>query len=179
MHVDNSYSFTIKSSGQSVASLTQTGVLPTGITFTDNGDGTATISGTPVTGSGGAYAITVTAANQLGSASKATTLKVDEGPTITSPDTVTAAIGTAFTFQVTATGYPAPRISKLTALPRGLSWNTAADTITGTPATGTVGTYDIAFAPKNSTGTVNAELTLTVTEQMNSPLAVTARRRPG
>ena len=30
--------------------LTKTGALPAGVTFTDNGDGTATLAGTPAAG---------------------------------------------------------------------------------------------------------------------------------
>ena len=37
-----------------------------GITFTDNGNGTATIAGTPASGSGGSYPITITATNAIG-----------------------------------------------------------------------------------------------------------------
>ncbi len=37
------------------AALTETGSLPTGVTFTDNGDGTATLAGTPAAGTNGVY----------------------------------------------------------------------------------------------------------------------------
>ena len=36
---------------------------PAGVTFVDNGNGTATLSGTPAAGTGGVYSITITAAN--------------------------------------------------------------------------------------------------------------------
>ena len=38
-----------------------TGALPAGVTFVDNGDGTATLAGTPAAGTGGAYPLTFTA----------------------------------------------------------------------------------------------------------------------
>ena len=41
--------------------LTETGALPAGVTFTDNGDGTATLAGTPAAGTGGTYPLTITA----------------------------------------------------------------------------------------------------------------------
>lgn len=44
-------------------SLSYTGTLPPGVTFADDGDGTATISGTPDAGSAGTYAIVLTANN--------------------------------------------------------------------------------------------------------------------
>jgi hypothetical protein len=48
-----------------VASLAKTGALPSGVSFVDNGDGTATIAGTPAAGSDGSYPITITAANGI------------------------------------------------------------------------------------------------------------------
>ena len=45
------------------ATLSETGGLPGGVTFTDNGDGTATLAGTPATGSNGTYPLTITASN--------------------------------------------------------------------------------------------------------------------
>ncbi len=46
--------------------LTETGALPSGITFTDNGDGTATIAGTAASGTGGSYPLTITPPNGAG-----------------------------------------------------------------------------------------------------------------
>jgi hypothetical protein len=53
--------FTVTATGSPTPSLSETGPLPTGVTFTDDGNGTATIAGTPtVTGS---FPITITAEN--------------------------------------------------------------------------------------------------------------------
>src|SRR5204863_6157059 len=41
------------------------GSLPGGVSFTNNGDGTATISGTPDAGTGAMYSLTTTASNAL------------------------------------------------------------------------------------------------------------------
>ena len=43
-------SFTVSATGGVTPTFTEKGRLPRGVTFTDNGDGTATISGTPVAG---------------------------------------------------------------------------------------------------------------------------------
>jgi hypothetical protein len=43
--------------------LSESGTLPTGVTFVDNGDGTATLSGTPDVGQDGTYTLTITAKN--------------------------------------------------------------------------------------------------------------------
>ena len=42
--------------------------LPTGVTFTDNGNGTATLAGTPASGSNSSYPITIGATNGFGAA---------------------------------------------------------------------------------------------------------------
>ena len=49
--------------GFPTATLSETGALPTGVTFVDNGNGTATLAGTPAAGTGGTYPLTITAAN--------------------------------------------------------------------------------------------------------------------
>ena len=53
--------FTVSTANYPVASLSETGTLPGGVTFTDNNDGTATIAGTPT--DKGSYPITITASN--------------------------------------------------------------------------------------------------------------------
>ncbi len=70
-------SFTIATTGVPSPSITEASPLPAGLTFTDNNDGTATISGTPAAGTQGSYPITVTAANGQGSnATQTVTLAV-------------------------------------------------------------------------------------------------------
>ena len=56
-------SFTVTTTGTPTPSLTETGSLPTGVTFTDNGNGTATLAGTPAAGDEGNYWPTITASN--------------------------------------------------------------------------------------------------------------------
>jgi len=63
--------------GVPTPALTETGALPNGVTFKDNGNGTATIAGTPAAGTAGSYIITITANNGVGSpASRSFTLRV-------------------------------------------------------------------------------------------------------
>ena len=50
------------------------------MTFVDNGNGTATLAGTPAAGTGGTYALTITAANGvLPDATQSFTLTVAAG----------------------------------------------------------------------------------------------------
>ena len=56
-------SFTISTTGLPVAALSESGSLPNGVTFIDNGDGSATLSGTPAAGSAGVYDLIIDAGN--------------------------------------------------------------------------------------------------------------------
>lgn len=56
-------SFTVTATGFPAPTLSKSGTLPSGVTFVDNGNGTATLAGTPATGTAGTYPLTITAAN--------------------------------------------------------------------------------------------------------------------
>ncbi|MFL6100527.1 MAG: choice-of-anchor Q domain-containing protein [Actinomycetales bacterium] len=97
----SSSTFTVTTTGTPTASITGSGSLPTGIKLTDNGDGTATLSGTPTTP--GTYPLTITAANRTQpDATQRFTLTVRTGPgfvTASGPDRsgdtrVPASVGT-------------------------------------------------------------------------------------
>src|SRR5437667_11908262 len=59
-------SFTVTATGTPTPTLTETGALPSGVTFVDNGNGTATLSGTPAAGTAANYPITIAASNAVG-----------------------------------------------------------------------------------------------------------------
>jgi hypothetical protein len=62
------FTFTVKTAGYLTPAVTQTGALPAGLTFHDNGNGTATISGKASTA--GTFGITVMAKNNVGAATR-------------------------------------------------------------------------------------------------------------
>jgi len=71
-------SFTVTSTGAPAPAISETGALPSGITFADNGDGTAALSGTPAAGIG-TYALTIDATNIIApDATQAFTLTVNQ-----------------------------------------------------------------------------------------------------
>jgi hypothetical protein len=79
--------FTITTSGDPAPAITETGPLPSGLTFKDNGNGTATISGAPNENNGpviGAYPITLKASQPGGSswpaATQSATVYIDGDP---------------------------------------------------------------------------------------------------
>jgi large repetitive protein len=163
-HVGAALNLVITAKGYTTPALTESGTLPSGLNFTDSGNGTATITGRPAPGSGGSYQITITATNQLGTTSQTFTLKVDEAPAITSPRTASGVVGSAFSFRVTAAGFPAPKITETGSLPKGLTFHPGAATLSGTPKAGTSGTDPIVFTATNRTGVNSQNFTLTVTQ---------------
>jgi PKD repeat protein len=67
---------TIRATGYPPPALAESGSLPPGLTFTDNGNGTAIITGTPATGSRGRYRVAITATNASGTAARHFTIIV-------------------------------------------------------------------------------------------------------
>jgi streptogramin lyase len=156
-------SFTVTATGFPAPSLSESGALPSGVTFNS---ATGVLSGTPAAGTGGSYPITFTARNGIGTdAVQRFTLTVNEAATITSANSATFTVGTAGSFTVTATGFPAPSLSESGALPSGVTFNSATGVLSGTPAAGTGGSYPITFTARNGIGTDAVQrFTLTVNE---------------
>ncbi len=67
---------TITTTGYPVPVISWTGPLPTGISFTDNGNGTATLAGTPAPGTAGTYPLTIDAENGVNDPTQTFTLKI-------------------------------------------------------------------------------------------------------
>jgi Putative Ig domain len=174
-NVGAAFSFTVAATGEPAPSLTESGALPAGLAFTDNGNGTATISGTPATGSGGSYPITITATNASGSVNQSFTLSNTEAPSITSPGTATFSTGVAGSYTVTTTGYPAPSITLAAGtLPDGLTFtpnNDGTATIAGTPTA--TGTATVSISATNTSGST-ATLSLTITVNQGAAPMITS-----
>src|SRR4051794_5277204 len=130
--------------------VSETGALPGGVTFVNNNNGTATLAGTPNAGSGGVYAITITADNGVSpNASQNFTLTVNQPPAITSANNITFTTNVPGAFTVTTTGFPTGASMAITesgALPAGVTFTNninGAATLAGTPGTVTSGTYPL------------------------------------
>ncbi len=138
---------------------------PGGATCTTTGSTTCTITGLA---NGTTYSITVIAQTTSGDsgASTPTTVTPAGGPAFTSGSAYTAPFGVAFTFTVTATGDPAPKITRTGRLPWGVRFADKSDgtaTISGTPASSAAGVYPLTLTARNKTGTATQAFTLTVT----------------
>jgi sugar lactone lactonase YvrE len=152
--------FTVTATGYPASTFSETGTLPSGVILNAT---TGVLSGSPAAGTGGTYSLTLTASNGIGTnATQSFTLTIDQAPAITSASSATFTVGTAGTFTVTATGYPAPTLSETGTLPSGITFNAPTGVLSGTPAAGTGGTYNLTFTASNGTPT-NATQSFTLT----------------
>ena len=161
-------SFTVTTSGGKylTISIEVSGQVPNGITFTDNGDGTATLGGTPAAGSGGVYDLTLTAADGVPpNATQSFVLTVKEAPAFTSPSTLALRTGGSGSLQIEATGDPRPTITQAGHLPTGVGFKADPENgtaiIAGLPATNAGGLYKVTLTAANGVGS-GASQTLTV-----------------
>ena len=165
-------SFTVTANGfPTPLTLSSTGALPGGVTFTDNGNGTATLAGPASAGTGGVYPLTITAHNRMGpDATQAFILTVNEAPTITSANAATFVVGTPGSFTVMASGFPAPSLSESGALPSGVTFAAATGVLSGKPAAGTAGTYTLTLTAQNGVSPAATQaFTLTVKSATPTP----------
>jgi len=174
-------SFTVTATGGPTPSLVEAGTLPFGVMFQDNGNGTASLSGTPASGSGGTYTLTFIARNGVGtSASQSFTLTVsqlNQAAVITSANIVSFAVGGSGSFTMIATGAPTPFLSVTGALPAGVTFRDNGNgtaSLIGTPAPDTGGTYALTLIAGNGVGAPATQtFTLTV-KRMNQAPAITS-----
>ncbi|HEX7449881.1 MAG TPA: putative Ig domain-containing protein, partial [Pirellulales bacterium] len=175
----SSGTFTITTTGNPNAAITFSGSLPAGVTLTDNGDGTATLAGTPGVGTEGDYSITITADNGVGTPASqpftltVTSAPVNVAPTITSPDNISFEAGSSGTFTITTTGAPNAAITFSGSLPAGVTLtdnNDGTATLAGTPAAGIQGAFQFTITADNGVG---AAATQTFTLTVNSAPAIT------
>ena len=154
--------------GYPVPTISTSSALPDGVSLTDNGNGTATLNGTPGPNAGGTYPVTIADANIVAQHEQAFTLTVYQAPGITSAASDTVFAGATMTsFAVAASGYPAPKLTA-SGLPSGVKLN--GGLIAGTPKT--AGTYTATITAKSNAGTTAQTFTLhvdTITGMAGTP----------
>jgi len=153
--------FSVAANGAPPPTFSTSG-LPSNVTLSSAG----VLSGIPAAGTGGVYNITITAANGIGSnAMQSFTLTVNQAPAITSANNTTFTVGSAGTFTVTKTGFPAPTLTETGTLPSGVTFTAATGVLAGTPDPGTGGSYPISFKAANGIGSDAVQsFTLTVNQ---------------
>ena len=167
--VGSAGTFTVTATGIPAPTLSQTGTLPAGVSFNA---ATGVLSGTPATGTGGIYPITLTAQNGVApNATQNFTLTVNERPAFIPPHQATFRVGTASTFTLTTTGFPVPEISGSGAWPAGVTFNPVTDVLSGTPLPGTGGIYNITLTAQNGVAASASEI---FTVFVDEPAAITS-----
>ena len=128
--------------------------LPRGLTINKSN---GIISGTPL--SKGYSYINLIATNAGGSAKKSLALTVTPTlPLITSAESATGTVGSAFIYKIVATGFA--RTYGATGLPSGLSVNATSGDISGVPAV--AGNTTVVLSASNDTGTATKTIVLTI-----------------
>jgi hypothetical protein len=168
MIVGTPNTFRVTTQGFPIPTLKEGGKLPPGLTFVDNKNGTATLSGTP-TGSSKTYALTITAANGTSTATQSLSVTLGIKPTITSPAGVTFVVGKAASFVVKSSGSPVAALLESGRLPVGITFAAKTNgtaTLAGTPSTtATPGTYAMTITANDIEGSATQAFTLTITER--------------
>jgi hypothetical protein len=144
-------SLTVTASGFPTPVLSETGALPNGVLFDAS---TGVLSGMPAAGTGGAYALSFSANNGVGSpAVQSFTLTVDQAPAITSANTTQEIVFSQGAFTVLATGFPKPALSITGTLPQGITFDTATGVLGGTPTSPkSFGKFPLTFTASNGVG---------------------------
>jgi len=198
-------SLTVTTTGFPAPSIAVTGVtcttgcgsaLPSDVTFHDNGDGTATLSGTDLSDDDtGVYQLTVKATSSSGTATQTLTLTIEGRPAFTSADSTGFTTGQAGTFVVkvssttTATvtchlagsddhcmsgdgsrPYIDPNLAAGTGLSLVGSTTDGTMTITGIPAA--AGSYPVTLTATNAVGSTTQTLTILVSSTGGATLSM-------
>ena len=191
--VGSAGTFTVTTTGTPAASISVTGVLPSGVTLTDIGDGTAAISGTPGAGTNGTYNLTITAANEVSpDAIQSFTLTVNAADkvllSITTPTAVTGvANGTAKTAAALGLPTAVTLVTDGGSVQATVTWDVAESsydeaskaaqtfTVSGTVAlpAGVVNTNGVSLTTSISVTVDAAPVTDKVLQSITAPSAVT------
>jgi hypothetical protein len=128
--------------------------LPSGLSVNST---TGIISGTPT--QSGLFASTISASNGNGTGSRSLEITIlPQPPVISSETTANGTVGSAFSYQITASNSPTSFAA--TTLPVGLSLNASTGAITGTPSA--AGNTTITLSATNSGGTGSGNLMIRV-----------------
>ena len=154
---DSTYTYNITVSDEDGETATITApTLPAWLTFTDNGNNTATLSGTPSDSNIGSNSVVLNAADATGSSTQSFNIVVNGIPTFSSSPTLTTDEDSVYTYNITVSD-PEGDTTTITAptLPGWLSLtdnndNTA--TITGTPLQANVGDNSVTIRSTDSSG---------------------------
>lgn len=174
----SSFDDTVTTASTPTPAISESGALPPGVTFTDNGDGTATLAGEVPSGTSGLYPLTITASNgDEPDAVQDFTLGVATTPTITtvSPPKGPSDGGSSIT--VTGTGFVGVTSVSVGGQTSGNDAVTSPTSITATVPAGSVGPADVTVATVAGSVTAPGAFTYVLggcdPPQITSPAAAT------
>jgi N-acetylneuraminic acid mutarotase len=160
--------FTVTTTGTPAPTITESGALPPGMNFTYNGNGTATISGTPPASAVGSYVVTLSASNGVGApAVQQFDVTVESAPVVVSAPRFTSSAsvlvlpGANAVVTITASGTPRPVITESGTLPPGMSFayeGNGRATISGVTPGGLSGTFAVRLTASNGTGSSASQI---------------------
>jgi hypothetical protein len=178
--VGTATSFTVTAMGSPSPTLSISGALPSGLSFTSNGNGTATISGTPAQGTAGTYTLTLTASNGVGTpASQTLTITVTastvpEGTIVfSSSASAQLEVHVYAKFTIQAKGYPRPQLTATGTLPKGMrlvpAYGGSVLWLAGIPWASAVGTYSLDVTATNGVASPAHQTVLITVSRPNIP----------
>lgn len=152
--------------------ISEASSLPGWLALTDNGDGTATLTGTPVADDVGENPVALQVTDGIDVVPQDFTITVtvaapNNPPSFTSTAVIDATAGTTYTYEVAADDDDAGATLEFTAptLPAWLELIDNGDgtaTLTGTPAAGDVGDHDVSLEVSDGTDAETQDFTITV-----------------
>lgn len=167
--VGQSGSFTIRTN-QTAGVIRSVGALPAGLQFQDNGNGTATLIGTPQANSGGFYPLQLSMTSNTGTGTSPLYLAVNEPPTFKSLGSANFFVGQRGSYSVIVGGFPAgssvlppvqgmlftvdglpPSLGASNLTPQGITSGSLV--ISGTPTSADIGTRTLRITANNTIGT--------------------------
>ena len=173
------YNIVVEDIDLDAVAITGTGV-PAWLTLTDNGDGTATLTGTPAAGDVGTVNITLTANDGTVPVDQPVTIVVsaeppppNTAPTFSSTAPTAATEGENYSYSITVDDADGDAITITAAgLPGWLTLTDNGDgtaTLAGTPAAGDVGTVSITLTASDGTDSVDQAVDIEVSEASAPP----------
>ncbi|MBA3563491.1 MAG: VCBS repeat-containing protein [Gammaproteobacteria bacterium] len=155
--------------------ITDDGNLPAWLALTDNGDGTATLTGTPTAADIGDVDVTLTVTNTVDSTTSdqmftitVSDAPVGAAPTFTSTPITNATADVAYSYEITATDADAGDSLVITAVGTLPGWLTLTDngdgtaTLAGTPTAADVGDHMVSLQVSDGTNTDTQDFTIVV-----------------
>ncbi|MEZ4945872.1 MAG: putative Ig domain-containing protein [Cyclobacteriaceae bacterium] len=178
---DDLYSYSIEVTDADVGDeiTLVTLIKPSWLNFTDNGDGTALLSGTPLNQNVGSHSVSIQATDILGQSVKQDfTIIVNntnDAPTFISTPATTTNEDETYQYSITTSDVDVGDVLTITSsvLPSWLSFTDNGDKtalLTGTPLNGDVGTVNVTLSVHDGTVSVDQDFTLTVLNTNDAPV---------